>query len=131
MGPLRAGSPFFPQSMRGFHLGVRSSKILIFCLYFPASPLNWNTIFDREKTSTDVSIGYILIMFVVDTLGYLFLTYYINAVNPGRFGSKKPWYFLFHVSKLKLFVIKIFKSIRLFLTNILSKSQIAVQATNT
>ena len=38
------------------------------------------------------------VMFVVDTVLYLVIAWYVEAVFPGEYGIAQPWYFPFTVS---------------------------------
>ena len=40
---------------------------------------------------------YVSVMFVVDTVLYLLIAWYVEAVFPGEYGIAQPWYFLFTV----------------------------------
>ncbi|XP_008193592.2 phospholipid-transporting ATPase ABCA1 isoform X1 [Tribolium castaneum] len=43
----------------------------------------------------DLPLGTILLIMVLDTIIYMIITIYLEAVLPSEFGVAKPWYFLF------------------------------------
>lgn len=44
-------------------------------------------------TGDDFSMMHIIIMMFVDAIIYGLLTWYIEAVFPGQYGTPRPWYF--------------------------------------
>ena len=48
-----------------------------------------------HKTSVDDSFtfGHVMLMFLVDSVLYGLITWYVEAVFPGEFGVPQPWYF--------------------------------------
>jgi hypothetical protein len=46
----------------------------------------------------ELSLGYVLLIFLFDTVLYMSLALYFEAVLPSEFGVRQPWYFLFRVS---------------------------------
>lgn len=63
--------------------------------------LQLSTLFIADKSGKNFSVGFILLMFVVECLFYGFLAWYMDSVMPGQFGVAKPFYFLFKWSKNK------------------------------
>ncbi|XP_065208826.1 phospholipid-transporting ATPase ABCA1-like isoform X2 [Planococcus citri] len=55
----------------------------------------WSSVFVSENDQNSVSLLFCLFMLVVDTCLYCFLAYYINAINPGKFGARKSPFFIF------------------------------------
>lgn len=44
-----------------------------------------------------LSVGFTMIMLLVDAVLYMLLTIYVEKVFPGEYGFKEPWYFCFKV----------------------------------
>ncbi|KAF0758973.1 ATP-binding cassette sub-family A member 3-like [Aphis craccivora] len=63
--------------------------------------LQLSTLFIADKSGKNFSVGFILLMLVVECLFYGFLAWYMDSVMPGQFGVAKPFYFLFKWSKSK------------------------------
>jgi len=66
----------------------------IFSLETQRKGLQFSTLFITGKGNNNFSVGFILLMFVVDCLLYGFIAWYIDLVKPGRFGIAKPFNFL-------------------------------------
>lgn len=52
----------------------------------------------KENDDDSVSLLFALGMLLFDAVLYFFLTFYIIAVNPGKFGAAKSPFFIFQVS---------------------------------
>jgi ATP-binding cassette subfamily A (ABC1) protein 3 len=74
--------------------------------------MQWHNIWTPVTADDDLVLGHVMIMLLVDSLIYILLTLYIEAVAPGEYGVPKHWYFPFQVcmticiSKLKLIYSK-------------------------
>ncbi|XP_078687656.1 phospholipid-transporting ATPase ABCA3-like isoform X4 [Branchiostoma floridae x Branchiostoma belcheri] len=55
----------------------------------------WSNFRTTPSVDDNFSLSMVLAMFVVDTLCYLLVTWYVEAVFPGKYGVPKPPYFLF------------------------------------
>ncbi|XP_018330699.1 ATP-binding cassette sub-family A member 3 [Agrilus planipennis] len=55
----------------------------------------WHNIWETASTDDNLVLGHVLIMLVFDTLIYLLIALYIEAVFPGKYGVPQKWYFLF------------------------------------
>jgi ATP-binding cassette subfamily A (ABC1) protein 3 len=55
--------------------------------------IQWDNLWNTTSPDEDVTLGAILLMFVLDTFLYLAIALYIEAVFPGDFGVPQPWYF--------------------------------------
>lgn len=44
-----------------------------------------------------MSLGTVLIMFIVQMAFYMIVTWYVTSIHPGPYGRAQPWYFLFKV----------------------------------
>jgi hypothetical protein len=53
---------------------------------------------DECISPDELSLGHVLLMFVLDTVLYTMLAQYLDAVLPSDFGVRQPWYFIFRVS---------------------------------
>ncbi|XP_027203135.2 phospholipid-transporting ATPase ABCA3-like [Dermatophagoides pteronyssinus] len=58
-------------------------------------PITWNNISDPAIPDDSLTFSVILIMFVVNSLIYLIITWYITLAFPGEYGVPLPWYFPF------------------------------------
>lgn len=60
-----------------------------------------------------VSVGLAVIMLLVDIVLYSIIAWYVDNVNPGPYGRAKPFYFMFQVKVLEIFLsnwtVKLFK----------------------
>ncbi|KAB0796416.1 hypothetical protein PPYR_10477 [Photinus pyralis] len=56
--------------------------------------LQWHNLWSQVQ-GDDLLFGYVLIMLAVDAVIYLLIALYVEAVFPGDYGIKQPWYFLF------------------------------------
>lgn len=65
----------------------------------PGLPLDFDTIGQvlRPQVLKDVSVLNLLLMLKADSLIYLLIAVYVNAVLPGKFGVGQSWYFPFQV----------------------------------
>jgi len=46
-----------------------------------------------------IPIGLILFAWILHIIFWYLLAVYLDNVNPGKFGSAKPWYYLFKVNR--------------------------------
>ncbi|GLH10673.1 Multidrug resistance protein homolog 49 [Gryllus bimaculatus] len=58
---------------------------------------HWYNLFKPATQDDTLTLGYIFLMFIVDSLIYMLITLYVEAVFPGDYGVPKPWYFPFQV----------------------------------
>ena len=70
-------------------------------IVIPGEGVQWDNLFDSlpEKAGIphNLTLGYVMIMLMVDNFLYLALGLYIEGVFPGKFGIPLPWYFPFSV----------------------------------
>jgi ATP-binding cassette subfamily A (ABC1) protein 3 len=55
--------------------------------------IHWDNLWNTTSPDENVTLGAILLMFILDTFLYLAIALYIEAVFPGEFGVPQPWYF--------------------------------------
>jgi ATP-binding cassette, subfamily A (ABC1), member 3 len=55
--------------------------------------LRWNNIAKTASPDDTMTIELIIIMFLIDTVIYFLVTWYVEAVFPGEYGVPQPWYF--------------------------------------
>ncbi|CAF1005228.1 unnamed protein product, partial [Didymodactylos carnosus] len=60
-----------------------------------ARGIQWDNINKGTQPSDDFSFLYCMIMMLIDSVIYMFFTWYIENVFPGEFGIPRPWYFPF------------------------------------
>ncbi|CAG9855955.1 unnamed protein product [Phyllotreta striolata] len=57
--------------------------------------IQWSNIFEPNTPDDTLTLGLILIMLTLDTILYLLIALYVEAVFPGEYGVPQPWYFPF------------------------------------
>ncbi|GLH10706.1 Multidrug resistance protein homolog 49 [Gryllus bimaculatus] len=55
--------------------------------------LRWDNVWQPATQDDNLTMGHILVMLLLDSLLYLVVTLYVEAVFPGSYGVPKPWYF--------------------------------------
>ncbi|XP_025190796.1 ATP-binding cassette sub-family A member 3-like isoform X2 [Melanaphis sacchari] len=75
------------------NFAVLKAYIAISSLETQGKGLQFSTLFTTGKGGNNFSVGFILIMFVVDSFLYGFFAWYIDSVMPGKFGVAKPFNF--------------------------------------
>ena len=60
--------------------------------------LQWNNLFSPVSVDDDLTVGYLMLMFLFSSFMYLVITLYVEKVFPGEFGVPEKWYFLFTTS---------------------------------
>ncbi|KAJ8892442.1 hypothetical protein PR048_005022 [Dryococelus australis] len=55
--------------------------------------LQWSSIWKPATPDDDFLFGHVIIMMAVDTVIYLLVAVYVEAIYPGVYGVPKPWYF--------------------------------------
>ncbi|CAH3162242.1 unnamed protein product [Porites evermanni] len=53
----------------------------------------WSNLNQGPSIDDDFTLGLVMVMFVVDSLIYGLIAWYVQAVFPGDFGVPQPWYF--------------------------------------
>ena len=56
--------------------------------------LQWSNLFEPASPQDTLTFFHILLMFVVDSVIYFLLAFYISNVFPGEYGLAKKWYFI-------------------------------------
>ncbi|CAH1108169.1 unnamed protein product [Psylliodes chrysocephalus] len=57
--------------------------------------IQWSNIFTPNTPDDTLTLGYVLIMLTIDSVLYLLIALYVEAVFPGEYGVPQPWYFIF------------------------------------
>ena len=57
--------------------------------------IHWNNLYNGASVDDNFSMATVFQMFIVDTILYGVLAWYIEIVFPGEFGTPQPWYFPF------------------------------------
>ncbi|XP_062556229.1 phospholipid-transporting ATPase ABCA3-like [Armigeres subalbatus] len=60
-----------------------------------SSGLQWSNLFEPVTVDDNLTVGYTMVMLMIDACLYLLVALYIEKVFPGDFGVGQPWYFLF------------------------------------
>jgi ABC-type multidrug transport system fused ATPase/permease subunit len=55
--------------------------------------VKWSNIGDPPSVDDDFSVGAAIGMMILDTVLYLIIAWYVEAVFPGDYGIPQPWYF--------------------------------------
>jgi ATP-binding cassette subfamily A (ABC1) protein 3 len=55
--------------------------------------IQWSNLSKTASPDDTLTIEHIIIMFFIDTIIYLLITFYVEAVFPGEYGVPLPWYF--------------------------------------
>ncbi|CAL8083288.1 unnamed protein product [Orchesella dallaii] len=58
----------------------------------------WVNIAEPISSVDPLSLGHIILMFLLNTCLYMFLTVYVENVLPSEYGVRKPWYYIFQPS---------------------------------
>nr|XP_015838950.1 PREDICTED: ATP-binding cassette sub-family A member 3 [Tribolium castaneum] len=56
---------------------------------------HWNNLFESSWLDNKASLGVIFVILILDTVLYMVIALYLEAVIPGEFGVPRPWYFPF------------------------------------
>ena len=59
--------------------------------------LQWKNLWQRIEPDDPMTMGLYWLMFIVDSLIFMLITWYIDGIKPGTYGVGKPWYFPFQV----------------------------------
>ncbi|XP_078056586.1 ATP-binding cassette sub-family A member 13-like [Mustelus asterias] len=57
--------------------------------------IQWNNMYDAPGDGDNVSFAWICWMMIIDSMIYLILGWYLQNVFPGKYGTRRPWYFPF------------------------------------
>ncbi|XP_072431702.1 ATP-binding cassette sub-family A member 13-like [Chiloscyllium punctatum] len=57
--------------------------------------IQWNNMYDMPGDGDNVSFAWICWMMVIDSVIYFILGWYLQNIFPGKYGSRKRWYFPF------------------------------------
>lgn len=78
--------------------------------------LQWSNMWKTVTPDDSLTLGYIMLMLILDTFLYLLIALYVEAIFPGEYGVPKEWYFPFTSSfwcgqprstgRLKYYVLK-------------------------
>ncbi|KAF2894182.1 hypothetical protein ILUMI_11989 [Ignelater luminosus] len=60
--------------------------------------VQWENIWESPRSGDELTLGHIFIMLLVDTVLYLLIAIYIEAIFPGEYGVPHVWYFPFTLS---------------------------------
>lgn len=55
----------------------------------------WNNFYKQPTVDSNFTLLTSIVMLLCDTVAYLFITWYVDAVMPGEYGVPEPLYFLF------------------------------------
>lgn len=81
-------------SPTAFGLGAR-----YFALYeIGGVGVHWDNLFRSPVEHDDLSLCYLWIILLVDTVIYAIIVWYVENVYPGSYGLPRPWYFPFQCS---------------------------------
>lgn len=77
--------------------GTRFEDFQKFPLFgcFSSTGIQWSNIFKTNTPDDDLTLGLIILMLFIDTIIYLLVALYVEAIFPGEYGVPQPWYFPF------------------------------------
>lgn len=55
----------------------------------------FNNIWKKASADSDVTLGIVMLIMLLDSFLYMLIALYIEGIMPGQYGVRKPWYFLF------------------------------------
>lgn len=55
--------------------------------------LQWNNMWRPVSVDDDLTVGYLIVMLLLDATLYLLVALYVEQIYPGDYGIAKPWYF--------------------------------------
>ena len=59
------------------------------------SGITWTTLFSRISPDDPLTMGSVLLMFLLDIVLYSIIIWYVDKIAPGKYGVAEKWYFLF------------------------------------
>ena len=62
------------------------------------SGITWATLSSRISPDDPLTMGSVLMMFIVDIVVYSIIIWYIDKIAPGKYGVAEKWYFPFTLS---------------------------------
>jgi ATP-binding cassette, subfamily A (ABC1), member 3 len=77
-----------------FDNALVSLKAFFFVLISIAG-LQWSNFFQPPSIDERLTVGYVSIMLLFNSVLYLLITLYVEKVFPGDYGVAEPWYFPF------------------------------------
>ena len=60
--------------------------------------VQWSTLNRGPNENETFSMANVFVFQLIDIVLYGFLTWYVDTIKPGEFGTAEPWYFLVSVS---------------------------------
>ena len=57
--------------------------------------ITWKSLFSQISPDDPLTMGSVLIMFMVDIVLYSIIIWYVDKIAPGKYGVAEKWYFLF------------------------------------
>lgn len=82
----------------GFDTKNENAQLVACCFTLCILGLQWSNVWKPVTPDDTLTIGHIMIMLIVDSIIYLFVALYVEAVFPGEYGIPQVWYFPFTVS---------------------------------
>ena len=83
---------------------VQCAKPNVYMLFVVEEMLTWTNLFDDGDRGHGVSMGIAMLLFICNCVIHYLITMYIDAIKPGSYGIAKPWYFMFEVRHVSVFV---------------------------
>ena len=59
--------------------------------------MQWGHLTKRVVQDEELTMGHILLFFIIDCIIASLITWYVDAVSPGEYGMPKPWNFFVKV----------------------------------
>ena len=67
--------------------------------------VKWSNIHKPVTVDDDLSFLHVMVVMCVTSLIFVLVTWYVDAINPGGFGSSQPYYFPFTVNNYIILAI--------------------------
>ena len=68
--------------------------------FFSGSGIQWDNISKGASVDDSFTMTNVLLMMIIDSVIYLLIAWYVEAVFPGEYGVPQKWYFLVTVSSV-------------------------------
>lgn len=75
------------------------NKCYIRCLLsLSGAGIQWNNFYKPPTVDGNFSMLAVILILILDTVLYMIVAWYVDAIRPGDFGVPQPFYFPFTVS---------------------------------
>lgn len=57
--------------------------------------LQWDNLFSPVTPDDNITMAHVFLMLIIDSIIYMCIALYVEAIYPGKYGVAKPWHFIF------------------------------------